>query len=66
MKCVYQSHPFLHNLEEHTLLCIAYGEGVVLIIDVARANEILQDEIGIRTSPDPFRAQQTGRVGTPD
>ncbi len=53
MKCPYQSRPFLQNLEEHTLLCIAYGEGVVLIIDVVRANEFLQDEIGISTSPDP-------------
>ncbi len=53
MKCLYQSRPFLQNLEEHTLLCIAYGEGVVLIIDVVRANEFLQDEIGIGTSPDP-------------
>ncbi len=43
-----KSRPFLQNLEEHTLLCIAYGEGVVLIIDVVRANEI-----GIGTSPDP-------------
>ncbi len=30
-----------------------YGEGVALIIDVVRANEFLQDEIGIGTSPDP-------------
>ncbi len=43
VNCIYQSRPFL---------CIAYGEGVVLIIDVVRANEFLQDEIGIRTSPD--------------
>ena len=44
-------------------VCIAYGEGVVLIIDVVRANKFLQDEIGISTSPDPseFRAQQTGK-----
>ncbi len=53
VKCVYQSRPFLQNLEEHILQCIAYGEGVVLIIDVVHANEFLQDEIGIRTSPDP-------------
>ncbi len=26
---------------------------MVLIIDVVHANEFLQDEIGIRTSPDP-------------
>ncbi len=29
-----RSRPFLQNLEEHTLLFIAYGEGVFLIIDV--------------------------------
>ncbi len=38
-------------------VCIAYGEGVVLIIDVVRANKFLQDEIGIGTAP----AQQTGK-----
>ncbi len=41
--------------------CIAYGEGVVLIIDVVRANEFLQDEIGIGTSLDPSRVQHTGK-----
>ena len=66
MKCLYQSRPFLQNLEEHTLLCIAYGEGVVLIIDVVRANEFLQDEIGIGTSPDPYVRSKLVRYGTPD
>ena len=66
MKCIYQSRPFLQNLEEHTLLCIAYGEGVVLIIDVVCANEFLQDEIGIRTSPDPSVRSKLVRDGTPD
>ncbi len=58
--------PFLQNLEEHTLLCIAYGEGVVLIIDVVCANEFLQDEIGIGTSPDPSVRSKLVRGGTPD
>ncbi len=60
MKCLYQSCPFIQNLEEHVLLCIAYGEGVILIIDVVLANEFLQDEIEIGTSPDPS-VQQTGK-----
>ena len=50
----------------HTLLCIAYGEGVVLIIDVVRANEFLQDEIGMRTSPDPYVRSKLVRDDTPD
>ena len=66
MKCPYQSRPFLQNLEEHTLLCIAYGEGVVLITDVVRANEFLQDEIGIGTSPDPSVCRKLVRGDTPD
>ncbi len=65
MKCIYQSRPFLQNLEEHTLLCIAYGEGVVLIIDVVRTNEFLQDEIGMRTSPDPYVCSKLVREDTP-
>ncbi len=48
------------------LLCIAYGEGVVLIINVVCANEFLQDEIGIRTSPDPSMRSKVVRGGTPD
>ncbi len=63
MRCLYQSRPFL---EEHTLLCIAYGEGVVLIIDVVRANEFLQDEIGMSTSPDPSVRRKLVRDGTPE
>ncbi len=66
MKCIYQYRPFLQNLEEHTLLCIAYGEGVVLIIDVVRANEFLQDEIGMRTSPDPYVRSKLVREDTPE
>ncbi len=66
MKCVYQSRPFLQNLEEHTLLCIAYGEGVVLKIDVVRANEFLHDEIGMRTSPDPSVHSKLVKGDMPD
>ncbi len=55
--------PFLQNLEE---LCIAYGEGVVLRIDVVCANEFLQDEIGIRTSPDSSVRSKLVRGGTLD
>ncbi len=53
-------------MEEHTLLCIAYGEGVVLIIDVVRANEFFQDEIGICTSPDPSVCSKLVRDVMPD
>ncbi len=66
VKCPYQSRPFLQNLEENTLLCIAYGEGVVLILDVVCANKFLQDEIGIGTSPDPSVRSKLVRGGTPD
>ncbi len=47
-------------------VCIAYGEGVVLIIDVVRANEFLQDEIGIGTSPDPSVHSKLVRDDTSD
>ncbi len=52
---------------ESTLLCIAYGEGVVLIIDVIDVvcdNKFLQDEIGIGTSPDPSVRSKLVRDGT--
>ncbi len=41
-------------------------EGVVLIIDVVRANKFLQDEIGMRTSPDPSVCRKLVRDSMPD